>query len=252
MHFKVQTKLTNKINIFIIFLLSISQGFGQTDSTAKTELSAYLEVYYSFDFSEPENNQKPNFTYNHRRHNEVQINMLQLKYNYVEPSKRATVALMAGNYAQYNLSAEPTWVHFINEASIGVRLSKKYNLWLDAGIMPSHIGFESAISADCWTLTRSVLAENSPYFETGVKFGYTSKNEKLFLSALLLNGWQNVFKKPNHQYPAAGMQCTYKPNSNLVLNYSNFFGSVQPDSLNALRTYHNIWDGIKIWLYYWI
>ncbi|MBK8628485.1 MAG: outer membrane beta-barrel protein [Saprospiraceae bacterium] len=28
---------------------------------------------------------------------------------------------------------------------------------MDAGIFPSHIGFESAISADNWTLTRSLL-----------------------------------------------------------------------------------------------
>jgi hypothetical protein len=66
-----------------------------------------------------------------------------------------------------------------------MKLSKKQNLWLDAGIMPSHIGFESAVSADCWTLTRSLLAENSPYYETGIKLGYVSKDEKLYISALL-------------------------------------------------------------------
>jgi hypothetical protein len=56
---------------------------------------------------------------------------------------------MAGNYSQYNLSAEPTWAQFIYEANIGLKSSNKTNIWIDAGILPSHIGFESAISADC-------------------------------------------------------------------------------------------------------
>ena len=83
---------------------------------------------------------------------------------------------MTGNYARYNLSGEPDWAKYIYEANVGFRLSKKQNIWIDAGIMPSHIGFESAISADCWTLTRNILAENSPYYESGVKLGYTHRH----------------------------------------------------------------------------
>jgi hypothetical protein len=83
---------------------------------------------------------------------------------------------MIGNYAQYNLLTEPTWAQFIYEANVGFKISRKQNVWLDAGIMPSHIGFESAVSADCWTLTRSILAENSPYYETGVKISYTNQS----------------------------------------------------------------------------
>jgi hypothetical protein len=49
----------------------------------------------------------------------------------------------------------------IYEANVGISLNKKNNLWVDAGVMPSHIGFESAISMDNWYLTRSLLAENS-------------------------------------------------------------------------------------------
>lgn len=60
--------------------------------------------------------------------------------------------------------------------------------------MPSHIGFESAIGKDCWNLTRSILADNSPYYETGIKLGYTSKNEKLYLAGMYLNGWQRIQK----------------------------------------------------------
>ena len=148
---------------------------------------------------------------------------------------------MAGNYAQYNLSSEPTWAQFVNEANIGIKISNKKNIWLDAGIMPSHIGFESAISSDCWTLTRSLLAENSPYYETGLKVGYTSNNEKLILSALLLNGWQRIRKPDFMQQPSFGTQATYKPTTKLTINYSNFLGTDKPDSLKSFRHFHNFY-----------
>ncbi len=120
-------------------------------------------------------------------------------------------------------------------------MSKKHNLWLDAGILPSHIGFESAMSADCWTLTRSMLAENSPYYETGLKLGFTNKKENLNLSFLVLNGWQKIRKPDYIQQPSFGLQVNYKPNENLVLNYSNFLGSDKADSIDAFRTFHNLY-----------
>ncbi len=46
--------------------------------------------------------------------------------------------------------------------------------------MPSHIGFESAVGSDCWNLTRSILAENSPYFESGIKLNYTNKKQDVY------------------------------------------------------------------------
>jgi hypothetical protein len=227
---------------FLTILISISHlVFAQTDTTKKLTFSGYAEIYYSYDFAKPNNNEKANFLYNHKRHNEVNANLLLVKANYSEQKYRANLALMAGNYAQYNLSAEPTWAQFINEANIGVKISKQKNLWLDAGIMPSHIGFESAISADCWTLSRSILAENSPYYEAGVKLGYTSKNEKLFASIMYLNGWQKISKPSFIQKPSFGMQLTYKPSAKTTLNYSNFIGNDKPDSLKAFRLFHNFY-----------
>ena len=145
--------------LFFIILISL-QAFSQNDSLKKLNFSAYGELYYSYDFSNPQNHEKSNFLYNHKRHNELNSNLLLLKANYLDKNYRANLGLMTGNYAQYNLSSEPNWAQFIYEANVGIKISKEYNLWLDAGILPSHIGFESAISADCWTLTRSLLAEN--------------------------------------------------------------------------------------------
>lgn len=58
------------------------------------------------------------------------------------------------------------------EANAGVKLSKKKELWLMQGSCPANIGFESAIGKDCWNLTRSMLADNTPYYEAGARVSY--------------------------------------------------------------------------------
>lgn len=230
-----------KFRVLIFTLFLANYIFAQTDTLNKLTYLAYAELYYNYDFSNIRNHEKSNFLYNHKRQNELNANLLLLKANYLNNKYRANIGLMAGNYAYYNLSSEPNWAQFIYEANIGLKLSVKKNIWLDVGILPSHIGFESAISADCWTLTRSLLAENSPYYETGLKFSYTSKTQKVYISALLLNGWQRIRKPHFSQQPSFGAQVTYKPTSKLSLNYSNFIGTDKPQSLNSFRHFHDFY-----------
>jgi len=227
--------------IIILFTLWCSGLNAQTDSLKKWTYSGYGEFYFSYDFSNPANHEKPNFLYNHKRHNELGINLFIVNAAYDNKRERANLGLMAGHYAQYNLGSEPTWAQFISEANLGYKLSDKKNIWIDLGILPSHIGFESAVSADCWTLTRSLLAENSPYYESGLRVSYTSTNEKLYLAGLLLNGWQRVRKPDFIQHPSFGLQATFKPSSKLTLNYSNFIGTDIPDSIRSFRHFHNFY-----------
>ncbi len=243
---KVNNSTIKKIFLFFLVLMSSANFLlAQSDTAKKISFSGYAEFYYSYDFSKPPNHEKPNFLYNHKRHNEINANLILVKANYIDKNTRANLALMVGNYAQYNLSAEPTWAQFVNEVNIGVKLSKRKNLWLDIGVIPSHIGFESAVSTDCWTLTRSMLAENSPYFETGAKLSYINKSEKLTAAFLILNGWQKI-QKPNYiQTPSIGMQVNYKISSKVLVNYSYFIGTDKPDILKALRTYHNFYTQIE-------
>lgn len=220
--------------------------FAQDDSLKNLTFSAYAELYYSYDFAKPANHEKPDFIYNHKRHNEINANLILLKTNYSGANVRANLGLMAGNYSRYNLSSEPEWARHLYEANIGIKLSRGQNLWLDAGILPSHIGFESAISADCWNLTRSILAENSPYYETGIKLGYSTKKGNLNLTFLVLNGWQRIKKLNLVQKPSLGIQINYKPSEKLLLNYSNFTGTDIQNNFNALRTFHNLYMQFEV------
>lgn len=225
----------------VLFIAITISAVAQNDTINTFTYQGYGELYYSYDFSNPQNHEKPNFIYNHKRHNEINLNLAYVKASYNKNDLRANATLMIGNYSQYNLSVEPTWAQFVYEANVGFKISQNQNIWLDAGIMPSHIGFESAIGSDCWTLTRSILAENSPYYESGVKLSYTSKSEKFNASFLVLNGWQRI-KKPDYiQNPSFGLQLNYKPNTKLTLNYSNFIGTDKADGIHSWRLFHNLY-----------
>ena len=210
------------------------------------KISGYVETYYGYDFGNPLNHTRPSYVYSHNRTNEVNLNLGLIKFAYANQNTRGNVALMAGTYANANLAAEPNTLKNIYEANAGFKISKKKNIWIDAGILPSHIGFESAIGKDCWSLTRSMLADNSPYFETGAKISYNSNNEKLFLSVLVLNGWQRIQRVDGNNMPAFGHQLTYKPNANLTFNSSSFIGSDSPDSTRQIRYFHNFYSILQL------
>ena len=213
----------------------------QQDTSKSIQFSGYAEIYYSYDFDKPTGHNKPNFIYNHNRHNEVNVNLAIAKVSYRSSNVRANGAIMTGTYAQYNLSEEPTLASIIYEMNVGIKLSKNKNIWIDAGIMPSHIGFESAIGADCWNLTRSILAENSPYYETGIKLSYSNAAQSFTSSLFLLNGWQRITRSDFTNQPSFGMQLTYTPNQAWTINYSTYYGPVGLEIMKIKRLFHNFY-----------
>lgn len=209
-------------------------------------ISGYVETYYAYDFNEPENNTRPAFFYSHNRHNEVALNLGFIKAAYNSGSVRVNLALMAGTYANANLAAEEGVLKNVYEANAGVKLSKKANLWVDAGIFASHIGFESAVGKDCWTLTRSMLADNSPYYESGAKLSYTSPSGKWFLSGLILNGWQRIQRPDGNKTITFGHQLTYRTNEKVTLNSSSFVGNDKPEAEKRMRYFHNLYGQFQL------
>lgn len=215
-----------------------------TQSTPAGELtvSGYVEAYYSHDFTLAKTAQeRPAFLYNHRRNREVNINLAFVKAAYVSEQVRGNLALQVGTYAQYNYAAEQGLLRNVFEANAGVKLAKSRDLWLDAGVFASHIGFESAISKDCWTLTRSILAENSPYYLSGAKVTYNTRNGKWTVLGSVLNGWQRIAKLPGYSGMAISTQVQYRPSDRLTLNWSSFLGSDRPDSLRQGRFFNNLY-----------
>jgi len=227
--------------LFVLSLISVVAA-GQDSTTKNTfSIAGYAEVYYQYDFNKPSDGNRPAFIYNHNQHNEFNMNLGFVKAAYATPGVRANIALAAGTYMNANYAAEPGVIKNIYEANVGIKFSKKKNLWLDAGIMPSHIGFESAVSKDCRTLTRSMLAESSPYFEAGAKLTYITDNGKWTISGMALSGWQRITRLSGNSLMSWGTQLQFKPSDKVLLNYSTFIGTDKPDSARLSRFFHNIY-----------
>ena len=208
--------------------------------------SGYVETYYGYDFGNPADHNRPAFLYSFNRHNEVNLNLGFVKATYSKEILRSNLALMAGTYPNANLNAEPGVLRNILEANAGIKISKSKNLWIDAGVFGSHIGFESAIGKDCWNLTRSLSAENSPYYESGLKIGYTTDNGNWFVSLLFLNGWQRIQRVAGNNTPAFGHQLSYKHNDKVTLNSSSFIGNDKPDTVRQMRYFHDLYAIFQI------
>jgi len=228
--------------LYCILFLALNGLNAQIDSSnLSLSVSGYAEPYYGYDFNEPADGNRPGFVYAYNRHNEFSINIAYLKAAVSAQRFRGNIAIMAGTYANANLAAEPGTLQNLYEANAGVKLCKNHEFWLDAGIFASHIGLESAVGKDCWTLTRSMQADNSPYYESGAKLSYTTPNGKWFLSALALNGWQRIQRVPGNSLLSGGTQIQFKPNAKITLNSSTFFGTDKPDTARLWRVFHNFY-----------
>ena len=233
--------------LFYALFFSIVTIYSQEKSEVKVTFSGFLETYYSYDFNENLEEVKLPFMYNYNRHNEFNINIGLLRAKVEYQNVYGSIALHSGTYVDDNYANEK--IKYLNEAFIGLNLDEEKKQSIEVGILPSYIGFESATTASNLTLTRSILAENSPYFMTGVKYNY-KPSEKWSLAVLVTNGWQRINKPQKDVAPSFGSQIVYKPTSNSTLNWSTFIGKEFNGIDYSMRYFSNLyWD--KTWNNKW-
>lgn len=74
------------------------------------------------------------------------------------------------------------------QASVGYKTG---DLLVEAGLFPSHIGFEGTLPHGNWNYSHSWTAMLSPFYQTGVKLVYTP-DDATVLELHVLNGWQQI------------------------------------------------------------
>lgn len=189
-------------------------------ATSPWNFSAGADIYYAYETNQPDERDRL-YTTQAARHNEFNLNWGYLQADYRSKKVRGTMALHTGTYAQFNYAAEPNDLYrLIAEAHAGVNLGGSF--WLDAGIIPSHVGYESTFSIFNEIYTRALMAEGSPYFSTGVQLS-GDLCETLSFKAVLVNGWQNIAE--TNEAKSVGLALNFRPNDRLELNYGNYFGN---------------------------
>lgn len=226
-----------------IFIPIIGTAQIQKDSI---HFSGYTEIYFSQDQHNWQDHQRPDFLYSHTSTNHVALNTAVLDFKYSSKRTKTQLSLVEGTYANKVTSEEPIGFGAIYVGNISFKLSGKENFWLQAGIMPSHIGLESAIGFSNLSLSRSLAAENSPYYESGIALQYTSKNNKFFGSLLALNGWQTMTLRAQQSHLDFGSQLQFKPNAKTTLNYSTYFGEVAVADSSQTRFYQNFYAQVQL------
>lgn len=241
-------KLNKQINTFILFVNIFcvynihSYAQSPTDSSKNWQLSLYIEGYYTLETNDFSKGSRPPYLYSFHRRNELNLNLGVVQYTYDNSRIRGTVGVQMGTYASRNYGNEPNFLRLFNQANAGIRLSKSKELWLDAGVLESHIGFESTIGGDCWTASRSLLADNSPYFNTGIQLSYQSNNEQHEAALVLVNGWQRIAWVSGNSLPSIGHRYTYTPNTAWTINSSSQIGSDYSDADRRMRYFHNFYS----------
>jgi hypothetical protein len=209
---------------------------GMAQEEPKTTVNGFVDVYYAYDFNRHTGRDR-SFTTQPLRHNEFNLNLGMIDVKHQADKVRGRFAFQTGTYVQSNLAVEPVLLKNVLEASAGTRFGQK--LWIDFGIFPSHIGFEGIVSKDNWNYSRSLLADYSPYYETGLSITATM-SEKLTLRGLVMNGWQNIAETNGDK--AGGTQLQYRPSGSLLFNWSSFVGNEMPDSLaSRLRIFNDFY-----------
>src|SRR5262249_5192558 len=147
----------------------------------------YIDGYYRYDVGLNHPGQTPYF-FSSARHNNFSVNLALVDVKFSGERFRGRFAPAVGTYMEDNYAAEPQGFRNIFEASGGVRLCKRYDLWLDAGVLGSPYGYEGAISKEQISYTRSFSAENSPYYVTGARLT-AALGSRASLALFAINGW---------------------------------------------------------------
>ena len=213
------------------------------DTSSKVTFGGFVDTYYAWDFDRPHTFDRA-YTTQPARHDEFNVNLAFVEAKVAGPRYRGRLALQWGTSVQANYINEPmlgivsgpSVSQFLQEAVVGYQLGP--TLWVDGGIFLSHLGFETWISRDNLSYTRSMVADFSPYYEAGVKLTWAASST-LNATFVLVNGWQNI--SAENTPPGGGVRLDYSPTPKVTLTYDNYLGNSAPDSLPArIRTYHDV------------
>jgi hypothetical protein len=224
-----------KLFVFALSLMSFTAF-----SDPKLSFDALVDVYYAYDFNlRPTDSDTRNrdFSTQAVRHDEFNANLVSLGMKVEQGRINGRLALQAGTSVTTNYAAELEQGY--DEGSLSRHIQEAYLTYaltdetrMIGGIFFSHIGSESFISLNNWTYTRSLAADYSPYYQSGVGIIHEF-NQRWTLEAYLLNGWQNISEDDGHKALGAALR---HHGADYTLNYTNFFGHYQ----GQRRHFHDV------------
>ena len=209
----------------------------------KTELAGTVDMYYHYNFNEPQTGSFTPLRNFDSQHNQFSFALAELAL-----IKAPTADDRVGFRLDLDYGPVTAWVHSAEPAGANVgpdvfqHVQQGYisylapvgkGLTFDIGKFVTQHGAEVIEAKDNWNYSRSLLFSWAiPYYHMGARLGY-SPNDKVTLGGYVVNGWNNV--TDNNSAKTYGVQALVKPTApaSIVLNYMG--GPEQTDNADDWR-----------------
>jgi len=233
--------------VVIVTAPSFTHAQAAPDTAVKVSFGGFVDAYYAYDFNRPRVIDRQ-YTTQPARHNEFNVNLGFVDATLTGPRVHGRLALQTGTSVQSNYAGEPRigsvsgpdLSRLIQEAFVGYQLTR--TLWVDGGVFFSHMGMESWISRDNPVYSRSLVADYSPYYQSGARAIWTATSA-LTLRLDLINGWQNIAE--TNSAKAVGIRVDYAVSPSTSLSYYNFAGDEASDSVRSADGSHlRLFNGV--------
>ena len=233
--------------LLVIGLFTGSTSFGQvtelagatTDRLPSYYLSFYGEGYGGISTYSSRQFQE-DFYYNHHTLRKPSLNYASVLFEKKLDTWQFQLGIHDGIYVRRNYADQPKLSQLLSHANLQYTFPKKPSFKIMAGVFPSHIGFEAVRSDANLTASRSMLAENSPYYESGLQLQYAQYEKPWKLGVHLLTGWQQAQIVMPIKHISWGYNFEYAITPYLTLNYNGFIGYLNTAS-EQRRSYQNFY-----------
>lgn len=197
--------------------------------------SGAFSTYYSYSVNMPDA-EVPRPTTQPARNGEFSIDLAVLSALWTLDDLEATIALQAGTWANVNYSSS-VWRH-VHQASLHWKIDSSF--YVVAGLMPSNIGSESSINAHNLQLSRSLIADWTPYYMAGVGVG-TNVGEQVSVAVYAMNGWQVIEETSGNREVSLGTSLRWKASDHGSVAWNTYVGNDEPLGSARLRIHNNLW-----------
>lgn len=216
----------------------------------RLSIHGYADVYYGFNTNRPADglNFIAGTGTTGKRANHVALNLAALDVAADLSPVAVRLIVQYGSGPEILYGGEPrggasgpdVW-KFLQVATVGYTAPLGRGLLIEAGIFPSHAGFEGFPSKDSWNYTRGWNSELLPYYQAGLKLSYAF-TDALSAQLYLLNGWQLAGE--NNEAKTLGAQLAW--NGTLLTAVLNgLFGPELPSDNGRFRLFGDLLLGVR-------
>jgi hypothetical protein len=213
-----------------------------SDTSLSLSVGGFLDTYVAYDMGRPRALDRA-YTTQPARHNEFNVNLAFVELGLSGPRVRGRLALQAGTSVQANYAGEPR-LGSVSGPDVGRMLQEAYvgyelrpGLWIDGGVFFSNAGMEGWVSRDNPIYTRSLVADYSPYYSSGVRATWQA-TPKLTARVDIVNGWQVISESNEDKTLGARLDYALTPVTSL-----SWYGLAGNEAGARLRLFNGI--GLK-------